>query len=139
MSERLKLDYDDIGFKDVELIFHHRGWLVHRLSRGCSVPCSHPTVQVARTRHGYHVEIDVCAPLDPREVILVQILLGSDVHREIYNLLHHLDGELVATWNKLFDKRYIILGTRLKPNGGERRTPGLTRRLRDIVGPARGR
>jgi hypothetical protein len=122
---RLKLDYDDISFNDVELIFAHRGWLLRRLNLF--------SLRVARSRHGYHVEADVTQELDPREVILIQVLLGSDINREIYNLLHHLDGDLMETWNKLFDKRYIILNTRLKPNGGETASPGLTRRLNNLV------
>lgn len=122
----LKLDYDDITFNDVELIFAHRGWLLKKLGWY--------RLDVAKSKHGYHVEVDVSLELDPREVILVQVLLGSDIHREIYNLLHHLDGDLVETWNKLFDKKFIILGTRVKPNGGETASPGLTKRLRDLIG-----
>lgn len=122
---RLKLDYDDITFHDVELIYAHRGWLLRRLGL--------EDLRVAKSKHGYHVEADVSQELDPREVVLVQVLLGSDIHREIYNLLHHLDGDLVETWNKLFDKKFLILGTRLKPNGGETASPGLTRRLNDLV------
>jgi len=122
---RLKLDYDDITFRDVELIFMHRGWLLNRLGL--------EAVRVAKSRRGYHVEADVTNALDPREVILVQLLLGSDIHREIYNLLHHLDGDLIETWNKLFDKKYIILGTRLVTWGVERPAPSLTRKLKTIL------
>jgi len=121
MTTKLKLDYDGITDDDVALIFYHRGWLVRKLGL--------VSLEAASTTHGYHVEAVVNADLRPQDVILAQMLLGSDIHREIYNFLHHLDGEMISQWNKLFDKKTLVLKTGIKVLSQETPNPNLTARL----------
>lgn len=126
----LKLDFDGITEKDVELIFYHRGWLLKRLGMS--------KLEASHTKNGHHVEITLSRELEPQDIIVAQLLMGSDFNREIYNFLHHLDGEMPDQWNKLFDKKYIILNTRLKLIGQERPSTFFTRRLVEVIERGKG-
>lgn len=121
----LKLDYDGIQEEDVAKIYYHRGWLLRKLGL--------VQLQASSTARGYHVEAEVMADLPPEDIILAQILLGSDIYREVYNFLHHLDGQMVGQWNKLFDKKFIILGTELKEVSREVPNARLTEILKDQI------
>lgn len=125
MATKLKLDYDNIDEDDVALIFYHRGWLLRKL--GLEI------IETANSTHGIHVEATVSKNLRPENVILAQILMGSDIYREIYNFLRNCDGELISQWNRLFDKKSIILGTRIKEIGREIPNPKLAERLRKQI------
>ncbi len=130
MTTTLKLDYDGITEKDVELIFYHRGWLLKRLGM--------EKLEASHTKNGHHVEVQIAKDLDGKEIIVAQLLMGSDFNREIYNFLHHLDGETPDQWNKLFDKKYIILNTRMKLIGQERPSSFFTRRLLEVMERGKG-
>lgn len=125
MSE-IKLDYDGIGFNDVKQIFTHRGWLVKYLKV--------ETLIVCKTKHGYHIRISIKKHLGDKEILLTQILLGSDINREIYNLCRVLKGELTRNWNRLYDKKTVVLDTRIGEElSHERFLKGYTVQLRDII------
>jgi hypothetical protein len=76
-------------------------------------------VDVSKTRKGYHVRIKIQKKLDDRDLLLLQILLGSDINREIYNFVRQQNGELLKNWNRLYDKKHIILGTKIVEDIGE--------------------
>lgn len=99
----IKLDYDVITTRDIMLIFEHRGWLIKWFGI-YEVKCT-------QTNKGYHVRIETKKRIDPRDVLLVQILMGSDIHREIYNFIRMEGGELMKSWNKLYTKKLILLRT----------------------------
>lgn len=69
-------------------------------------------VKVYETKKGIHIYLDVESerPLTPLEVIIIQLALGSDYKREIFNLRRArawLDGEeLEEGWNTLFRYKY---------------------------------
>jgi hypothetical protein len=90
-------------------------------------------IEASHTRNGHHVEAIIEKDLDGKSIVVAQLLLGSDINREIYNFLHHLDGELPDQWNKLFDKKYLILDTRFKLISQEKFSSSFTSRLREIV------
>lgn len=121
MTTKLKLDYDGIDEDDVARIFYHRGWLLDELGL--------VKLEASKTARGFHVAVEVQATLTDADIILAQILLGSDLYREIYNFVHHANGQLASQWNKLFDKKFIILGTQLKEISHETSSPNLTQRL----------
>jgi hypothetical protein len=110
MSE-LRMDYDGISFEDVKQIFQHRGWIIRFFKM--------VYVDVSKTRKGYHVRIKIQKKLDDRDLLLLQILLGSDINREIYNFVRQQNGELLKNWNRLYDKKHIILGTKIVEDIGE--------------------
>jgi hypothetical protein len=125
MSE-IKLDYDKITFQDVTLIFEHRAWLLKHLG------LDH--VEVFKTRKGYHIRAHLNKTIEDRDILLIQILMGSDIHREIYNFIRIYDGQLIRDWNKLYTKKYLILGTRIAEElGGERELKGYTRQLAKTI------
>ena len=122
MTTEIKLDYDKITSKDVGLIFEHRAWFLK--SFGIE------RVRAFQTKRGYHVRVDVEEYLTPEEVLLVQMLMGSDIYREIFNFLRKRDGKLIENWNKLYTKKYLVLGTKIKKViSSERYLKGLTKDL----------
>lgn len=108
----IKLDYDKITTRDVGLIFHHRAWLLKYFGI--------EKVICRQTTRGYHVRIVLKTWLPDSDVELVQILMGSDIHREIFNFLRRYNGVLIEEWNKLYTKKYIVLKTKIVEDlGGE--------------------
>jgi hypothetical protein len=69
-------------------------------------------IKVYETSKGIHVYLDAESerPLTPLEIIIIQLALGSDYKRELYNLRRArawLDGEeLENNWNTLFKYKY---------------------------------
>ncbi len=69
-------------------------------------------IEVYETSKGYHIYLycDSGRPLIPLEIIIIQLALGSDYKREIFNLRRArawLDGdELEEGWNVLFRYKY---------------------------------
>ena len=104
MTTEIKLDYDQITTRDIQLIFHHRGWLIKYYGI--------VSKEATQTTNGYHILIIVEADLDPRDVLLLQILMGSDIQRDIYNFIRHTNGEALKNWSRLYTKKYILLRTR---------------------------
>lgn len=125
MSE-IRLDYDKIEFSDIKLIFEHRGWLVKYFNLN--------SVEVCKTRKGYHVKIVITKQLEPRDILLLQILLGSDINREIYNFVRQQNGELLKNWNRLYTKKYLVLGTKIVETLGEEKfLKGKTEELKKTI------
>jgi hypothetical protein len=69
-------------------------------------------IKVYETNKGIHIYLDAESerPLTPLEIIVIQLCLGSDYKRELYNLRRArawLDGEeLENNWNTLFKYKY---------------------------------
>lgn len=61
---------------------------------------------VTETAHGYHVRLHTAATLEDFEIILIQLMLGSDWARECWNYGRVLNGESMAEWNVLFQKKW---------------------------------
>ena len=59
------------------------------------------------------MRIDTVKEVDPDDILLLQILLGSDIKREIYNFIRKYKGLKLRTWNKLYTKKMIFLKTRV--------------------------
>jgi len=110
MSE-LRMDYDGISFDAVKQIYQHRGWIIRFFKL--------IYVDVSTTRKGYHVRIKIEKKLDDRDILLLQILLGSDINREIYNFVRQQNGELLKNWNRMYTKKWIVLGTKIVEDIGE--------------------
>lgn len=121
MTTELKLDYDNITVKDVQLIFHHRAWLLKYFSI--------LEIEAFETKNGYHVLVTVDEDIDPRDVMLIQILLGSDINREIFNFIRNYNGELMKHWNRLYTKKYLLLITKPLEVSGETVCPQLLERI----------
>jgi len=70
------------------------------------------STEVLETKKGFHFYHNVISerPLTPLEIIIIQLALGSDYKREVFNLRRArawLDGEeLEDGWNTLFKYKY---------------------------------
>lgn len=63
-------------------------------------------IRVYETRRGYHIELDIDAPLlDNKDIVFLQLLLLSDWKREIFNWLRARSSEQLTSWNILFDAK----------------------------------
>jgi len=100
---QIKLDYDMITTRDIELIFNHRGWLMKYFG--------YYNLETTETQKGYHVRFNTIKYVADDDVLLLQILLGSDIQREIYNFIRKYEGLKIETWNKLYTKKLILLRT----------------------------
>jgi hypothetical protein len=64
--------------------------------------------EITETRKGYHVRLIIDFPfkVTSEEIVLLQLLLGSDWKREMLNYLRVKNG--IEDWNKLFNVKYRI-------------------------------
>jgi hypothetical protein len=125
MTSEIKLDYDNITTRDIQLIFEHRGWLIKYFGI--------LKVQSFITDRGYHVLIVIERDLPPEDVLLLQILMGSDIQRDIYNFIRHCDGDILKNWSRLYTKKNIILKGLAIPVSGEEICPQLQTRILDTL------
>lgn len=61
----------------------------------------------SRTARGWHVVIDLDRRLTGAAIVAAQIVLGSDIKRERYNLFRVLCGAAPRDWNLLFSRKCI--------------------------------
>ena len=61
---------------------------------------------VTETAHGYHVRLHTAVTLEDYEIIILQLMLGSDWARECWNYGRVLNGESMNEWNVLFEKKW---------------------------------
>lgn len=71
------------------------------------------SVSYRRTRHGWHVEIEIARQMHPWRVIAIQAVLGSDYRRETFNLRRtsqwsRLPAVARKHWNVLFSRKIHI-------------------------------
>lgn len=63
-------------------------------------------IRAYETRRGYHIELEIDAPLlDNKDIVFLQLLLLSDWKREIFNWLRIRSSEQLTSWNILFDAK----------------------------------
>lgn len=63
-------------------------------------------VRVFETRRGYHIELEIDAPvLDNKDIVFMQLLLNSDWRREVFNWLRSRASDTLPNWNILFDAK----------------------------------
>lgn len=70
-------------------------------------------MKCTETHKGYHVRFNTVKYIHPDDVLLYQILLGSDIQREIYNFIRKYEGLKIETWNRLYTKKLILLRTEI--------------------------
>jgi hypothetical protein len=80
-----------------------------RLDVICAVLTLHrKALCVTRTRHGWHVIVQVSETIHPQGIVAIQAICGSDWRRETYTLqkarrLHAVD----AYWRDRFNTTYV--------------------------------
>lgn len=103
MTRLLYLDFDDA--LDEERFNVH----VKMISSMCSIVLD--TKAIHKTERGVHVILTAewhdKKPLEPTEIVCLQILLGSDFKREAFNLLRaHNLGDAPAFWQDRWNVLY---------------------------------
>ena len=73
--------------------------------------CKIGRIGILETAKGYHVYVEVIGELDNKDLIIVQLALGSDYIRELYNLRRVKN--CVRNWNVLFTAKYKEEGGKL--------------------------
>ncbi|MEM4483764.1 MAG: hypothetical protein QXS19_07595 [Candidatus Methanomethylicia archaeon] len=77
---------------------------IKHISRYASISIA--DIRAYETRRGYHIELDIDAPLlDNKDIAFLQLLLLSDWKREIFNWLRARSSEQLMSWNILFDAK----------------------------------
>lgn len=95
----IKLDYDKKWSK-VQRELRNHIWLLKKLNVN--------SILVWKTKKGYHVEAIIPGSYDQKDILLFQVLLGSDRNREILNTLRSL--RLNDSMNFLFDRKIFFHG-----------------------------
>ena len=102
----LKLDFDIEDFSTVEDILCNRAPFVLR-----EFSLSIKQVSVYRTPHGYHVIMVVEGPnrWGPRDICFIQLALGDDYKRAVFNWHRAREAIFTYGWNTLFShhERYM--------------------------------
>lgn len=103
MSKLLYLDFDEQI--DEEPFFRH----VRMIASMCSIELE--TKAIHKTERGVHVILAAewydKKPIEPLEIVCLQILLGSDFKREAFNLLRaHNLGDAPAFWQDRWNVLY---------------------------------
>ena len=78
-EETLKLDFDDISFREIKKIFRAKGLWIRRFYH-----LKLTQVNVYRTKGGYHIYIWVNNKLSNFDIVFLQLAFGSDFRRECY-------------------------------------------------------
>lgn len=73
--------------------------------------------QLSKTKNGYHIEIPKVA--SDLQILALQIIMGSDIDREYYNMQRLCRGE-IHNWNVLFKKKYERRGGKIVKTSQER-------------------
>jgi hypothetical protein len=110
--ETLKLDYDNITFKEIYKILQFRGIWVIRFFK-----LKVKNVDVFKTKKGYHIYIDVNNRLNNQDIVFLQLALCSDFMRECYYWKRIKYPKLPnRNWNILFFKKHYGKNTKKKPS-----------------------
>ncbi|MCD6432010.1 hypothetical protein J7L33_04860 [Candidatus Bathyarchaeota archaeon] len=97
----IKLDYD---YKDQRKIIEEMDLIRKMLGRMFNLK----SFEVKETRRGYHVKLKIepLINLDNKDIIIIQLLLGSDKYREFFNWIRVKGNQ--KHWNVLFDQKVEV-------------------------------
>ena len=100
---RLLLDYD-FKSEDALLKFIERVWpFIFRFAFPFG-KLQLTDLEIMRTKHGWHFYLEVRNKMRDLDRVFVQLMLGSDFKRELFNYRRVKLGE--RDWNLLFPDRY---------------------------------
>jgi hypothetical protein len=86
------------------------------------------SIDVRRTRHGFHIRIFVENKIPPMQGVLLQLALGSDYRRECLN--YNRIASSLESWNVLFYQKFDSVGRILSE---ERPDPQLSRTIAKLI------
>jgi len=101
--EILKLDFDDYSFRKIKKEFTRKNlWIIRFFKLKIK------KIQVFKTRKGYHIYLYINNRLSNKDIVFLQLALGSDFMRECYYWRRIKYPKLPKReWNILFyEKEY---------------------------------
>lgn len=63
-------------------------------------------LRVFKTNHGYHVYLWYRNKIPDHEIIMLQMAMGSDFRRELFNMIRIRKWNSQSNWNVLFTRKY---------------------------------
>ena len=113
----------DIDYKPLDL-----DKLAWRMETVCEVlEVELESIRIMETGKGYHIHGVILGDVDDKDVIIIQMALGSDYLRELYNLRRVRNG--IKNWNVLFSSKYKEENGKLVKVSEEKLALGLTMML----------
>ena len=98
----LKLDFDGMSLLEVMKSFQRDRRLLRMMRTHKISKCE---IKLYKTRRGFHVYVNVFKKMSDHSVVFWQVVLGSDVEREIFNLQRIL--KRIPNWNVLFNTKWV--------------------------------
>lgn len=110
--ETLKLDYDNISFRDIYNIFINKNkWIIRYFKLKVL------TIEAYTTKRGYHIYIKVNNRLSNQDLVFLQLAFSSDFMRECYYWKRIKYPILPRReWNILFFRKSYGRKSRKKPS-----------------------
>ena len=106
----IKLDFDNLTEKGLLELIMSRWRFLFRLRWPGFGRLRVRSVDVRRTRHGYHVRIIVRNNIGKRDLNFLQLALGSDFRRECLNLRRIIACHQMRVWNVLYEAKFNSRG-----------------------------
>ena len=105
---RMKIDIDE---KNKKLLFNlSKRLIILKKYLGLQIL----NIDEKESNSGYHIRLDVISkiPLDDKDIVFLQLWLGSDWRRELFNFLRVKHG--FKRWNVLFKKKVRFIKGKMK-------------------------
>ena len=127
MFRSLRLDFDFPDWELVKTIFKKREFVLSSLDL---------TVQdalVSKTSKGFHLYLTLSREVSKETVIFLQLALGSDYKREVFNWRRFVMLNVPLTYNVLFYEKYVREDSGLKLVSQEVNLDKETEELKAII------
>ena len=105
-SSEIKLDLDNYSPQQLIRFIWSRWGLIFRFRWPGFGRLRVKSIDVRKTRHGYHIRIWVRNRIPSRELNFLQLALGSDYRRECMNLRRIISVKRMKSWNILYHYKF---------------------------------
>ena len=105
-SSEIKLDLDNYSPQQLIRFIWSRWGFIFRFRWPGFGRLRVKSIDVRKTRHGYHIRIWVRNRIPSRELNFLQLALGSDYRRECMNLRRIISVKRMKSWNILYHYKF---------------------------------
>ncbi|MGO9643956.1 MAG: hypothetical protein ACLPY5_04325 [Candidatus Bathyarchaeia archaeon] len=105
-STEIKIDLDNYSRQQLMRFIWSRWRFIFRFRWPGFGRLQVQSVDVRKTRHGYHIRIWVKNKIPSRELNFLQLALGSDYRRECMNLRRIVAVKRMKSWNILYRYKF---------------------------------
>ncbi|MGO9646150.1 MAG: hypothetical protein ACLPY5_15570 [Candidatus Bathyarchaeia archaeon] len=110
MSSEIKIDFDNYSPQQLLRFIWPRWGFIFRFHWPGFGRLRVKSIDVRKTRHGYHIRIYVKNKIPSRELNFLQLAFGSDYRRECMNLRRIIAVKRMKTWNVLYQYKFNARG-----------------------------